>query len=244
MANFSFGAGSLWGVSTADGVQTPIKFGTVQEVAIETSFNKKELYGSHQFPVAIARGTGKVSCKAKFAQIDGDAYNSLFFGANMVTGQLLVANDESKSIPAATPFTITTTNSVNFSEDLGVTLADGTQLTKVASSPSVGQYSVSAGVYTFNTGDASKAVLISYTYTNSTSGKKIEVSNQLLGTSPFFSAYFTTVYNGKNVTYKLNRCMSSKLGFATKLEDFSIPEFDFDAFADDSGKVMTISTAE
>jgi hypothetical protein len=49
--------------------------------------------------------------------------------------------------------------------DVGVTYANGTALTKVASSPAVGQYSVQAGgVYTFNVSDVGQALLISYGY--------------------------------------------------------------------------------
>ena len=41
----------------------------------------------------------------------------------------------------------------------------GVQLTPVGSGPTVGQYSVSAGVYTFAAADASAALLISFLYT-------------------------------------------------------------------------------
>ncbi|MGE0105288.1 MAG: phage head-tail connector protein [Blastocatellales bacterium] len=49
----------------------------------------------------------------------------------------------------------------SWAEDGGVT-ADGTPLTKVASSPSAGEYSVSNGVYEF--GDSGTDVMISYSY--------------------------------------------------------------------------------
>ena len=49
--------------------------------------------------------------------------------------------------------------------DRGVSYASsGTPLTPVAGTPTTGQYSVSAGIYTFSPGDAGKAVLISYGY--------------------------------------------------------------------------------
>lgn len=246
MSVFTFGSGSLWGVSTASGVQTPINFGTLQEVSIETSFNTKELFGSKQFAVAVARGTGKVTGKAKFAQINGELYNSLFYGANLVTGQVLTAINEAKTIPNVTPWTATVTGAATFIDDLGVIYsATGLPLKKVATAPIAGQYSVSAvGVYTFAAADANLGVEIDYTYNDVTNGKKIVITNQLLGTTPFFSVYFSTIYNGKAVSYQLPKCTSSKLSFATKLEDFSVPEFDFSAFCDDSGKIMTISTAE
>jgi len=37
----------------------------------------------------------------------------------------------------------------------------------------VGQYSVASGVYTFNAADAGKAVLTTYSYTQSVAGSKL-----------------------------------------------------------------------
>lgn len=61
------------------------------------------------------------------------------------------------------PYTITVAHSATFVADVGVTKA-GVAMTKVASSPAAGQYSVAAGVYTFNSADHSQAVVITYTY--------------------------------------------------------------------------------
>jgi hypothetical protein len=36
-------------------------------------------------------------------------------------------------------------------------------------------------------------------------------------------------------------CVGSKLAFATKLEDFVIPEYDFAVFANSSGVIGTLS---
>ena len=85
---------------------------------------------------------------------------------------------------------------------------------------------------------------MSYSYTDASNGKVITVTNQLLGTSPQFLAVFTEVYRSKKMTIVLNACMSSKLTIATKLEDFTIPSFDFQAFADASDNIMTISLEE
>jgi len=48
--------------------------------------------------------------------------------------------------------------------DSGVTYANGTALTAVASAPTTGQYAVSNGVYVFAAGDVGAQVLISYGY--------------------------------------------------------------------------------
>jgi hypothetical protein len=48
------------------------------------------------------------------------------------------------------------------------------------------EISVAVGVYTFNSADAGKAMLTSYTYTVAVAGQKFTVANQLLGTTPTF----------------------------------------------------------
>lgn len=76
-----------------------------------------------------------------------------------------IAN-EAGTVPASGPFTITALAALGaFTSDIGVTKADGTVLTKAASAPAAGQYSVDAsGLYTFAAADANLAVLLSYAY--------------------------------------------------------------------------------
>jgi hypothetical protein len=115
---------------------------------VDFPFSNKPLFGSYQSPVAIGRGTAKPAWKAKFAQLSGRVLNSLFFGQTKATGQVLVAEDEAGSIAAGS---VTVANSANFVDDLGVRYsATGLAFVRVASAPAVGQYSVAAGVYTFN----------------------------------------------------------------------------------------------
>jgi CTP:molybdopterin cytidylyltransferase MocA len=111
----------------------------------------------------VARGKCKIAGKAKFAQIVGKHVNDLFFGQTMNTGQKLTALDEPQNVPGVAAYTITVTNSAQFVDDWGVRYSvTGLPLAKVSSAPVQGQYSVSAGVYTFASADASAAVLISY----------------------------------------------------------------------------------
>jgi len=242
---FSFGSGVLLGTRTDIANATPVNFGLVQEVQLDLQFTAKELYGQYQFPVAIARGQAKASGKAKMAQVSGLAFNNLFFGASLAAGQLATAYGEAQSVPASTPFTVSVANAAAWQDDYGVVFAaSGLPMAKVASAPAAGQYSVAAGVYTFNTADAAKAVLISYTYTVASSGQQLTLSNPLLGTTPTFQAQLYTSFQGKPVNVKLFNCVSSKLAFATKLEDFIIPELDFDIFANAAGNVLQWSFAE
>jgi hypothetical protein len=242
---FSFGSGVLIGTRTDIANATPINFGLVQEVQLDLQFTAKELYGQYQFPVAIARGQGKASGKAKMARVSGLAFNNLFFGASLIAGQLATAFGEAQSVPASTPFTVSVTNAGQWQDDCGVVYAaSGLPLAKVASAAAAGQYSVAAGVYTFNSADAGASVLISYTYNVTGSGQQLTLANPLLGTTPTFQAQLYTSFQGKPVNVKLFNCVSSKLTFATKLEDFVIPELDFDIFANAAGNVLQWSFAE
>jgi len=242
---YSFGSGVLIGTRTDITNGTPINFGLVQEVTIDETASVKELMGQYQRPLAIARGTIKTTGKAKVARSSGLAFANLYYGVSPASGQLATSFAEAGTVPASSPYTVSVANAATAVDDDGVIYAaTGLPLTKVASSPSASQYSVSSGVYTFNSGDAGKAVLTTYTYTLAGSGQKLTIANQLLGTTPTFQALFYTTFQGQAVTLKLNNCTASKLSFQSKLEDFTLPEFDFSCFADSSGNVMTWSFAE
>ena len=121
------------------------------------------------------------------------------------------------------------------------------QLTPVASSPAQGQYSVASGVYTFNSADNSAAVLIYYSYTVA-SGNKISLANQLTGPLPMFEISLKETFNyfgtSKDLLVKLNACVSSKLSLPFSNQKFTVAEFDFQAIADASNNIGTISLSE
>jgi len=242
---YSFGAGVLYGRSTTNLPATPVRFGALQDVSIDIQFTTKELYSSYQFPVALGRGTGKIAGKANFAQFNAQAFNDLFFGfSNPSTGEVVTAVGEAQTVTANI---VTATNNGTYTTDLGVVKAsDGTPYTRVTAN-AVGQQYVcneTSGVYTFNSAQNAVAVLVSYNYTDAANGKKISISNQLLGAAPQFIGVFTNTFQSKKLTMVLNACMSSKLTLATKLEDFTIPSFEFAAFADASNNVGTLSLDE
>ena len=205
---FVFGAGVLIGTQLTDSAgnaisnPTPVEFGKLQEVSLDISFENKPLYGSNQFPVAVGRGKGKVSGKAKAAQLNGALLNTMVFGQTVTSGILSDVYDTTGIAIPATPFTITVTsgtgtatnlqipNSGTFSRDLGVKDSNGVPYTRVAASPATGQYTVSnAGSYVFSSTDATKTVFISYQYTaTSTTAKKSTVQNVLMGYAPSFAA--------------------------------------------------------
>lgn len=246
MSQFTFGSGSLYAQRTDVANSTPMGFGILQNVSMEFAGNTKPLFGQFQLPVAVARGTIKVSAKAQFARINGRLFNDLFFGVSTVVGRYNTAIEELQTIAAGAA---TVTNSATFGEDLGVVYTlTGKMLVKVASAPAVGQYSgPAAGVYTFNVGDNGLGVKISYTY-NPAGGvlpqQKVTISNPLLGVQPIFQSWFYATFNNQPLTLRFLACVASKLSFGTKLEDWMIPEFDFECFTDASNNLMTYGTDE
>lgn len=254
MSQFVFGSGVLWGTPTTDAAgnaianPTPVQFGTLQDVSLDVSFENKTLHGQNQFAVAVGRGKGKITGKAKFGQINGSLFNSLFFGQTLTAGIINDVYDTVGAlIPETSPYTITVTppNSGTWSEDLGVRDANGLPMTRVASSPAAGQYSVAAGVYTFASADKGNTVFINYQYTaTSTSARKGTVQNVLMGYAPAFRVDLYTPFQGKSMIWTLPNAISTKLSIATKLDDFTMPEMDFEAFADSAGNVLTYSVSD
>ena len=242
----NFGSGKLIAVPTnlADGTAianpTPVILGTMQDVSLDLSVELKTLYGSKRYPIAVGQGKGKTEIKAKYAEIDGGILGSLFFGKASAAGIKAAVFDFAASIPA-TPYqvTIVPPGSGTFVADLGVMFAaTGVQLTRVASAPIAGQYSVSAlGVYTFAAADTLLAVKISYEYSATSGGNVWTMTNDTMGYTPSFSLLLQNSYDAKTLVVKLNRCVSGKLSLPLKSDDFAIYDFDAEAFADAAGSL-------
>ncbi len=239
-----FGPGSLYVTRTDIATPTPINIGFVQSFNYDEAAEQKDLYGQNQYALASARGTIKATGKAKAAVLSGLAINALFHGDTFATRQIKMAEREAGTVPG-TPYQVTVTNSATFETDLGVINATtGLPLTKVASSPATGQYSVSAGVYTFASADTTVAVLITYAYTVSGSGQKITVTNKVIGSNPTFQLDFSSSLNDKPYYVRFFCAISPKLSMAHGLTDFAMPEVDFSFYANAAGNVYQRSFPE
>ena len=253
MAQYNFGSGDVFATPTQDAFgaaianPTPIRIGVLQDISVDISFDTKELYGQNQFPVEIGRGKGKIGWKAKYGQFNGLLLNTVFFGQT-ITSSILADYVDSIGAPIpATPFTVTPTvpNGGTWVTDLGVRDSLGNPMTKVASAPTAGQYSVTAGAYLFAAADTGKTVYTSFQYTGtSTTAKTSTVMNLPMGTVPKFRLDFDNALNGNNLALTLFACVSSKLALATKLDDFLIPEIDGMAFADPIGRVLAWGSSQ
>lgn len=242
---FSFGTGLLYGVPNAQNLATnptPQYFGTVQSVDVEIGATIKELRGNLQFPDDTAIADKKLTGKVNFGKIETPIFNQLFFADSMVAGVTAVQSRESHAIPT-TPYqvTIAPPGSGVFGADLGVLNgATGAPLTKVASGPTTGQYSVvpATGIYTFAAADTGNTVLISYTYTLAAVGTTLTVNNQLQGYGPQFEMWLSEPYAGTGNGMHLYACKAGKLNAPRKRDDYLIIEMDFECFANAAGKIF------
>lgn len=240
-------------VLTSSNTSMPIKLGTLQEVSLDFDINIKELRGQQRYPVMAVAADGKVSGKAGFGTFYPEALGILL-GGTKSTGAYSVATlggagQTAKTIPT-TPFAVTVSppNSGTWAADGGVILVGASELfntamTRVASTatPTTGQYKVSAGVYTFAAADAGATIIITYQYTTS-SGTTITVPNLVMGASYPFELIASATLQNKEVIFKLPNVISGKLSMPFKVGDFSIFDFDFEAFPDGSGNIAYIYT--
>lgn len=243
-----FGVGALWGQRTDIPGVGPDQFAILQDNSIDFTFEVKELYSQLGYPVDIARGKGKVTGKAKTARVFAALYGDIFFGDPVVAGEQNVSQNEVRTLTAATA---TVTNATSFVADLGVyyNAAGNLRFTYVTGAPSAtGQYSTGTnGTYTFFTGDTSAVVSISYVYSDA-NGKTVTINNHFMGYTPTFMGTFyqsrSTLGGAGQLTMRLNQCISSHLTIPTRIDDYAIWDFDFQAFAGGNNVVGTISSTE
>lgn len=255
MTQYNFGIGAVIGKRTDVTGQPPLFFGTITEVSVDFDRKIEFLIGQYNLPVAAGGAELKVSGKAKNARFQANMINNVFAGTtagSTTAGQMLqMANSEGHTVPAVSPFTVTVTNSSGWTEDLGAFYqSGGIQLVpETAALNAAGQYSSAAGVYTFFSTDAGQGVNIYYGYTAAVSGaSEISLVNALMGPVPTFELYIKESFNyfgvNKDIVIKLNACVSPKLAWPFANSKFSMQEFDFQAIADSSNNLGTISLTE
>lgn len=253
----AFGPGILIISRTDVTPNVPINVGYSQELTLDFSGTTKQLFGQNQFPLVAARATIKATGKWKSAVISGIAFNNAFFGSSFST-----AASANPAWNIGSTFTLSTVSTAfvqvgttaNFDADLGITYVNsGLPFQRVTTGlESSGKYSVNsstgAGQYNFaaidTTGGPAGGQPIKITYTTQTtspSGQSLLVTNQLIGTTPTFQLDFYTNLNqsaSKPWIVRVYACVAAKIMAAAKLEDFVMPEFDFDIFANNAGQVI------
>jgi hypothetical protein len=237
-----FGVGFLF-ATPAGANATPTRFGALQDVTVDFSFDTKLLYGSSQFALEQARGKGKIDIKAAIGRVDPNLFNNIFFGLSTSVGETLNSIDETGVITAGA---VTVANASTWTQDLGVyNVATGLYMTRVASAPSGNQYAVTGGAYTFNASLNGDAVRISYVYSSTTTGTRLAYTNQPMGSNAIFSMTLVNQFAGvggrKSLFMSFPAVQASKLSMPLKLDDFTLTSLDMGAQDDGSGNVFSYS---
>lgn len=237
-----------------------INVGYAQEVTLDFAGTTKSLFGQYQFPLVAARGTIKATGKIKAATLSGLAMNACFFGQTFSTALEATGSPGVFAWNIASTYTTSTSSSqiqvgssVTFDADLGIIYAaSGLPLQRVSTgSEATGKYSIttgSPGLYNFASGDQPTGganLKVTYTSQTNVTGSSLQqallVNNQLIGTTPTFQLDYYTNLNQPSISpyaLRLYACVTSKLSMPFKLEDFMIPEYDFDIFANASNQIL------
>ena len=256
MSQYLFGAGNMYvtplidanGAAIANPNSYPLL--VLQEGALSDTSDLKELYGQGQRASAIARGKTKTTLKVKNARVLAAVWNSIYFGQTLTSPSLLAGfTDVTGTAVPTTPFQITPTppSAGTWLADQGVISgATGNPLTRVASAPATGQYSVAAGLYTFAAADTGLTMYINFQYSSTTAGigSKQTVRNLPMGYAPTFRARLTVIFQGKIMHLDCRSCVCTKFSLPFKNEDFAVPELDFTLQDDGAGNVFDWSTSE
>lgn len=250
----AFGPGILIVSRTDIAVPAPVNVGFANEFSFEAAGTTKQLYGQFQYPLAVARGTIKATGKFKAAVLSGLAWSALFYGVSASTTNQIAWNVGSTfTLSTASTAAVQVGSSLTFDADLGITYAaSGLPLQRVSTgSEATGKYSIttgSPGLYNFSAGDTTGGPTggtpIKVTFTNTTSvGQSLLATNQLIGSTPTFQIDYFTNFNqptSKPFVVRIFSCVAAKHNLVFKLEDFMMPEFDFDIFANAAGNVWNL----
>lgn len=236
---FVFGAGDVFITEGSGAAPDSIRIATLQETSLDINPGElKTMYGGKKYPVAAAQGKGSITGKAKQGEIQPELL-ALVLGGSKAAGTIECVAGESGAVPAGAGYTITVTGSATWLDDRGVLdLSNGLYMSRVATGPTAGQYSVAAGVYTFAAADANHAVRISYRKTVSGSGSTVSITNTNMGVATTYIVdLYNTTQDGKKYGVLLYAAVLPKLSLGFKNEDFAMPDLDITCLANASDKV-------
>lgn len=231
---------TLNGDGTAIAVPTPVRVRDIQNISgLDFKYDTKDAYGDGQFPLYGAKGKGSFGFSYEALSQTLKQIN-LAHGQTITTGREILYEDKTGSAIPTTPYQITPTipGSGAWVSDQGVYDAlTGDELVRVASAPATGQYSVTAGVYTFAATDTTKTVYIDYLYSIST-GKKLTLQSQAMGFTPFYSALLSVKYQDDGLLFNFKRVMVESMSTGTKKDDFEMIKYSCKVYADPITKVV------
>jgi hypothetical protein len=174
----------------------------------------------------------------QFAAADVGAAVVITYSYSNLSGDSTVT--QASAVPASPgPYTVTVANSGAFVSNGGVKYAaTGDSMVKVSPGPpTLGEYTVADGVYTFAAADTLNEILITYNYSGTGGGiQTFTVTNQAMGTGPVVGLQLLLPYEAPSFAM-LNRGIFlpnvrfGTLSLATKLDDYTEENTSFEAFA-------------
>lgn len=252
-AYIQIGAGYVYFNPTAGNLAinpTPRRSLTTQDAELDMTGTIESLKGQYQFPddtaVTDKKGSGKITMGRK----DLGLLNQIFFADVSAAGGSSVSPVELHTVAATVA--VTPPGSGTFYSDLGVAYASDVnkQFERLLSgTPAAGQYTVAAGTYTFATADVGKDVLISYAFTQPTTGTIFQINNQNIGYGPQVEIYIVDQYQPVNVgtdiapvfiysTIHVYAAKISKVTLGNKRANYSMPEVSLEYFAAANNRVV------
>jgi hypothetical protein len=228
----------------------PVIIGGLQDVSLSIKFTKKKAIGNFQWPIAIARGEGEITWKAKSIVYSGSLVSAFLTGSTTAAGTMLPVASEPATVPSVPSYTVTVAHGADFGEDLGVLdVVGGIAMTPVAAgSEAAGKYSVNAatGTYTFSAADQGRVLAISYSYHAATTGHTTTFTNQLMGagTTVALDLFNTNPNQNKPSGWKMPATILDGLDLAMKNTDFTATDLSGEAFADGSNNILYTYSAD
>jgi hypothetical protein len=252
LAGLGFGAGFVLGAPQSGSGNpapnpTPTQLGVIQNVKFTISGDIKSLHGSNQYPVDTAVGKRTIKGSFEFGQLTNNVISQLFLGDAITTGVVATILNEAQ-VAVTSSFTVT--HGANFAIDYGVVYqATGIPLTWIPSgTPSAGQYKVNTvtGVYTLSTADATAAVFVSYSWTDTAAGTTIVAGNHQMGWGPIVALDVLFPYDAPTpggMGFYFPNARLGKIDVTTKIDDYTMYGTDFEAFAGPNGSPFTAYNA-
>jgi len=151
--------------------------GTVQSIQASVSYNTATLPdGNSDWPMGEydVGADGKITVNLSSYQPEVLAF-LLGTTVNDVANMGMMAIDEEQTVPAVSPFTATSKHTPNAEMTPVVVDDTASPFVKVSANPAVGQFSVSANVFSFSSADAGKNVYFTYDYSVSSGGKEFGI---------------------------------------------------------------------
>ena len=219
----AFSMGAIYAVPNAAN-PTPVPIASLKGCKVNFKQAKKKFLGNQRVALDVGDGEQSITIDIQNADFRASAMQLVAPGASLVTGGLLVATGETGTVPT-TPFQITVTNSATWSEDGGVLdLTAGKWLTRVASAPTTGQYSVAAGVYTCAAADVTHVLSVVYTYSSPTLGNTLTFNNSIQSQSTAFKVRVYTPWT-VNGSVRLKGFDFASVHFEELSIDFKVEDF-------------------